>query len=111
MTTSALTWRGVIARRMARNALTAPATDSSLADIAGVMCGVHAQVLSAAELSIGRRIAGGTRSDVQRAPARGQSNGRWARSRACGRSTERAKAIAHATVVKHHNEEDHPSRK
>ena len=31
------------------------------------MCGAHAQVLSAAELSIGRRIAGGTRADVQRA--------------------------------------------
>ena len=34
---------------------------------AGVMCGAHAQVLSAAELSIGRRIAGATRADVQRA--------------------------------------------
>ena len=31
------------------------------------MCGAHAQVLSAAELSIGRRIAGATRADVQRA--------------------------------------------
>ena len=28
-----------------------------------------------------------------------------------GRSTKRAKAIAAATVVKHHSEEDHPSRK
>ena len=28
-----------------------------------------------------------------------------------GRSTKRAKAIAAATVVKHHNEEDHPSGK
>ena len=37
------------------------------ADIAGVLCGAHAQVLSAAELSIGRRIAGATRADVQRA--------------------------------------------
>jgi hypothetical protein len=32
-----------------------------------VLCGAHAQVLSAAELSIGRRIAGATRSGVQRA--------------------------------------------
>jgi hypothetical protein len=32
-----------------------------------VLCGAHAQVLSAAELSIGRRIAGATRADVQRA--------------------------------------------
>ena len=31
------------------------------------MCGAHAQVLSAAELSIGRRILGATRADVRRA--------------------------------------------
>ena len=37
------------------------------ADVAGRLCGAHAQVLSAAELSIGRRIAGATRTDVQRA--------------------------------------------
>jgi hypothetical protein len=52
---------------MARHALTEPATDLSPADIAGVLCGAHAQVVSAAELSIGRRIAGTTRADVQRA--------------------------------------------
>jgi hypothetical protein len=28
-----------------------------------------------------------------------------------GRSTKRAKAIAAATVVNHHNDEDHPPRK
>ena len=52
---------------MARHALTEPASDLSAADVAGVMCGAHAQVLSAAEFSIGRRIAGATRADVQRA--------------------------------------------
>jgi hypothetical protein len=52
---------------MARSALTEPATDLGPGDIAGVLCGAHAQVLSAAELSIGRRIAGATRADVQRA--------------------------------------------
>jgi Winged helix DNA-binding domain len=52
---------------MARHALTEPATDLGPADIAGVLCGAHAQVLSAAELSVGRRIAGATRADVQRA--------------------------------------------
>jgi hypothetical protein len=66
-TPAALTWSGVTARRMARHALTEPATDLSPADVAGVLCGAHAQVLSAAELSIGRRIAGATRADVQRA--------------------------------------------
>ena len=65
--TTKLTWNGVTARRMARSGLTEPATDLGLADIARVMCGAHAQVLSAAELSIGRRLAGATRADVQRA--------------------------------------------
>ncbi len=64
---AALTWSGVTARRMARHALAAPATDLRPAYVAGVLCGAHAQVLSAAELSIGRRIAGATRTDVQRA--------------------------------------------
>lgn len=62
-----LAWSGVTARRMARHALSEPAADLGPADIAGVICGAHAQVLSAAELSIARRIAGGTRADVQRA--------------------------------------------
>jgi hypothetical protein len=66
-TPASLTWSGATARRMARSALTEPATDRGPADIAGLMCGAHAQVLSAAELSIGRRIAGATREDVQRA--------------------------------------------
>ena len=62
-----LSWDGVTARRMARHALAEPATGLGPAGIAGVLCGAHAQVLSAAELSIGRRIAGATRADVQRA--------------------------------------------
>jgi hypothetical protein len=52
---------------MARHALAEPADGVDPADIASVLCGVHAQILSAAELSIGRRIAGATRADVQRA--------------------------------------------
>ena len=62
-----LTWNQVIARRMERHALTKPAAAATPADIARVLCGAHAQVLSAAELSIGRRIAGGSRADVQQA--------------------------------------------
>jgi DNA glycosylase AlkZ-like len=62
-----LTWSGVLARRMARHALTEPASDLGPADIAGRVCGVHAQVLSAAELAIGRRVVGTTRAGVQRA--------------------------------------------
>jgi hypothetical protein len=64
---TSLTWSGVTARRMDRHALAEPATDLGPAEIARVLCGAHAQVLSAAELSIGRRIAGATRTDVQRA--------------------------------------------
>jgi Winged helix DNA-binding domain len=66
-TMSVLTWSGVTARRMARHALAEPAADLDPAGIASLLCGAHAQVLSAAELSIGRRIAGATRADVQRA--------------------------------------------
>jgi Winged helix DNA-binding domain len=66
-TPAVLTWSGVTARRMARHALAEPATDLDPAGAAGLLCGAHAQVLSAAELSIGRRIAGAARADVQRA--------------------------------------------
>ena len=62
-----LTWAGVVARRLERQALAEPATDLDPAGVASLLCGVHAQVLGAAELAIGRRIAGATRSDVQRA--------------------------------------------
>jgi DNA glycosylase AlkZ-like len=64
---AALTWSGVTARRMARHALDEPAGDLAPDGIAGVLCGAHAQLLGAAELSIGRRIAGATRADVRRA--------------------------------------------
>lgn len=52
---------------MQRHALTERAIGVTPADIASVLCGAHAQVISAAELSVGRRIAGATRADVQRA--------------------------------------------
>ncbi len=50
---------------MARSHLAEPASGARPADIARDLCGVHAQILSAAELSIGRRISGATRADVQ----------------------------------------------
>jgi len=62
-----LTWSGVTARRMARHALAEPAVGLGPAGVAGVLCGVHAQVLSAAGLPIGRRAAGVTRAGVRRA--------------------------------------------
>jgi len=52
---------------MIRHGLEEPARDLGPADIASALCGAHAQIPSAAELSIGRRIAGATRADVRRA--------------------------------------------
>ncbi|MEC4017399.1 winged helix DNA-binding domain-containing protein [Streptomyces sp. H27-D2] len=62
-----LTWAEVSARRLARNALSAPSKGARPADVVGAMCGAHAQVLSAAELSVGLRIDGATRTDVREA--------------------------------------------
>jgi hypothetical protein len=62
-----LTWSGVTARRMARHALAEPSAELDAAGVAGRLCGAHAQILSAAEFSVGRRIAGATRADVRRA--------------------------------------------
>ena len=62
-----MTWTGVVARRMERHALTEAARGVGPAEIASVLCGAHAQIMAAAELSIGRRIAGASRADVQRA--------------------------------------------
>lgn len=70
---AALTWSGVTARRMARHGLAEPAADLGPTGVAGVLCGAHAQVLSAAELSVGRRVAGATRTDVQRALRAGRT--------------------------------------
>jgi hypothetical protein len=52
---------------MDRHLLAEPAWDVGPGDVAAAICGVHAQVMSAAELSIGRRMAGATRADVRRA--------------------------------------------
>jgi hypothetical protein len=62
-----LTWSGVTARRMARHALAEPSAQLDLAGVAGLLCGAHAQILTSAEFSVGRRIAGATRADVRRA--------------------------------------------
>ncbi|HEX5296473.1 MAG TPA: winged helix DNA-binding domain-containing protein [Streptosporangiaceae bacterium] len=62
-----LTWSGVTARRMARHALAEPSAGLDPAGMAGLLCGAHAQILTAAEFSVGRRIAGATRADVRRA--------------------------------------------
>jgi hypothetical protein len=62
-----LSWDEVSARRLERNALSTPAQNTRLTDIARAMCGAHAQVMSASELSIAIRTAGATRMDVRSA--------------------------------------------
>ncbi|MCX5441065.1 winged helix DNA-binding domain-containing protein [Streptomyces sp. NBC_00063] len=69
MPTRTVSWSGANARRIERQGLAAPAPASpnAIPLLAGVMLGAHAQVLSAAELSLGLRIEGATRADVRRA--------------------------------------------
>src|SRR5690606_27336039 len=57
-------------RRMQRHGLIEPAGEThtrpaTIAATVAAMCGAHAQVMSAAELSIGLRLAGITRQDVR----------------------------------------------
>ena len=56
--------RAVLARRAARHGLTVPVAGERLADQVGAIGGAHAQVMSAAETSIGLRVAGTTRDPV-----------------------------------------------
>ncbi|MET0135266.1 MAG: winged helix DNA-binding domain-containing protein [Kibdelosporangium sp.] len=62
-----ISWTEVCARRLDRHGLAEPRTGASPAEIVGAMSGAHAQVLSAAELSVGLRIAGSTRQNVRHA--------------------------------------------
>jgi hypothetical protein len=60
-----LTWPEVNARRLERHYLANPARDERPAVIVAAMCGAHAQIITAAELSIGLRGAPVTRGDMQ----------------------------------------------
>ncbi len=64
-----LSWPAVVARRMQRHHLQAGTASSaaSPADVVRAMSGAHAQVLSAAEISVALRLEKATRADVQRA--------------------------------------------
>ncbi|MDI3408095.1 winged helix DNA-binding domain-containing protein [Streptomyces cavernicola] len=72
--TLSVSWTAAHARRLTRQFLGSPAAGSAppsisadLARTAGAMLGAHAQVLSAAELSLCLRHAGATRADVRAA--------------------------------------------
>jgi DNA glycosylase AlkZ-like len=60
------TWEQICARRIARHGIAAP-LDTDIPGAVAAMCGAHAQVLSAAELSIGLRLPSVTRADVSEA--------------------------------------------
>jgi len=59
-----LTWNAVIARRLARHSLITPAPRTKLVDVVARVCGIHAQVMPSAEISLGLRIRGFTRVDL-----------------------------------------------
>jgi hypothetical protein len=60
-----ISWAAVSGRRMSRHGLTDPL--ESIPSAAAAMCGTHAQVMTAAELSLGLRVTGATRSEVSAA--------------------------------------------
>jgi hypothetical protein len=60
-----MSWTEACARRLDRHGLSGRPRAARPADVAAAMCGAHAQVASAAELSIGLRMAEGTRADVR----------------------------------------------
>ena len=51
-------WRAVLLRRLARHHLLTPAPRSSIVDVVSALCGVHAQVMPSALLSLGLRVRG-----------------------------------------------------
>ncbi|MGA4867692.1 winged helix DNA-binding domain-containing protein [Streptomyces lavendulocolor] len=60
-------WPRAAARRLERHGLVAPAKDAGPADAVAAMCGAHAQLMSAAELSVALRLEGTTRTGVREA--------------------------------------------
>src|SRR5438105_14181604 len=62
-----MTWPRVIGRRLARHHLLEAAPAERLVEVAGEVCGVHAQVGASAELMLGLRVAGITRQDIRTA--------------------------------------------
>lgn len=61
------TWDEVRRFRLAQNFLNAPAERTQLQEVVGRVCGIQAQVLSAAELALGVRVNGIRQVDVERA--------------------------------------------
>jgi hypothetical protein len=62
--TRGLSWKSVIARRLARHRLDAAAPRAKLVDVVSDVCGIHAQVMPSAEISLGLRIRDFTRAHL-----------------------------------------------
>jgi hypothetical protein len=62
-----LTWSDVRSRRLARNHLVTPVPRSRLVDAVRSVCGLQAQLLSAAELAVSARVQGVTRDSRKEA--------------------------------------------
>jgi len=63
-----VSWSAANVRRLQRHALLPPASsETDPAEIAAVICGAHAQVLSGAELSLALRIQAATRTTIRHA--------------------------------------------
>lgn len=62
-----VTWEEVRARRLTHGHLLERAPAERLVDVVADVCGVHAQVMAAAELSIAARVADVTQADVRAA--------------------------------------------
>jgi len=60
-----LRWADVFGRRLERHHLVDPAPPERLVDVVGSVCGIHAQIMTSAELSIAARVDGVRRADVQ----------------------------------------------
>jgi len=58
-----MTWEQACSRRLREHALVEPS--SGIEEVAGRLCGVHAQVMPAAEVALGIRVGGATRADVR----------------------------------------------
>ena len=61
------TWEMACRRRLARHYLLEPIAKGGMVDAVRTVGGIQAQILSAAELAIGVRVAGVTLPDVQAA--------------------------------------------
>lgn len=54
----------MLARRLTRHHLLRPAPRAKLADVVGDVCGIHAQVMPSAEISLGLRVRGLTKKQL-----------------------------------------------